>query len=60
MNYLFNNKELFIRNFIYDYINCEADEPRKKIDEFLIKNYEKNKDYIKNYFEIILSVNIFN
>ena len=60
MNYLFNNKELFIKNFIYDYINCEADEPRKKIDEFLIKNYEKNKDYIKNYFEIILSVDLFN
>ena len=60
MEYLFNNKELFIKNFIYNYINCEADEPRKKIDEFLTKNYEKKKDYIKQYFEIILSVDIFN
>ena len=60
MEYLFKNKDLFIKNFIYDYISCEADEPRIKIDEFLTKNYEKNKDYIKHYFEIILSIDIFN
>ena len=60
MQYLFNNKELFIKVFVYDYIKSETDESRKKIDEFLIKNYIKNNDYFKKYFEIILTVNTFN
>ena len=60
MDYLFNNKEMFIKIFIYNYIKCENDESRKKIDEFLSKNYIKNNNYIHKYFEIILTVNIFN
>ena len=60
MNYLFNNSELFSKCFIIDYIKCETDESRKKLDEFLTKNYLKNKDYIQKYFQIILSVDIFN
>ena len=60
MKYVFNNNNLFIQIFVYDYIKCEADESRKIIDDYLLKNYVKNKDYIKKYFEIILTVEIFN
>ena len=60
MKYLFNNKDLFTKVFVHDYIKSETDESRKKIDEFLTKNYEKNNDYFKQYFEIILTVNTFN
>ncbi len=60
MDYLFNNKEIFITIFIYNYIKCENDESRKKIDEFLTKNYIRNNFYIHKYFEIILTVDIFN
>ena len=60
IEYLFNNKELFTKIFIYDYIKCEADESRKKMDDFLTKNYNKNNYYIQKYFEIILTVDIFN
>ena len=60
LDFLFNYTEIFTKIFVYDYIKCEADESRKKIDDFLAKNYEKNNDYIKKYFEIILTVDIFN
>ena len=60
MNYLLNNIELFIKVFVYDYIKSETDESRKIIDEYLSKNYIKNNDYINKYFEIILTVDIFN
>ena len=60
LDYLFNYTDLFIKIFVYDYIKCETDESRKKIDDFLTKNYEKKNDYIKKYFEIILTVDIFN
>ena len=60
MKYVFNKSELFTKIFVYDYIKCESDESRKTIDEYLMKNYIKNKDYIKKYFEIILTVDIFN
>ena len=61
MNFLFDkNNENFTKIFVYDYIKCETDESRKKLDEFLKKNYEKNNDYIRKYFEIILTVDIFN
>ena len=43
IEFLFNYTELFIKIFIYDYIKCESDESRKKIDDFLTKNYEKKK-----------------
>ena len=60
MNYIFNNSDLFTKVFVYDYIKCENDESRKKMDEYLMKNYVKNNDYINKYFEIILTVDIFN
>ena len=60
INYLFDKNEIFTKVFVYDYIKCENDESRKKLDEFLTKNYAKNNDYIKKYFEIILTVDIFN
>ena len=60
MNYLFNNSELFSKIFIFDYIKCETNESKQKLDAFLTKNYLKNKDCIHNYFQIILTVDIFN
>ena len=60
MNFLFDENENFTQAFIYDYIKCETDESRKKLDEFLTKNYDKNNDYINKYFEIILTIDIFN
>ena len=60
MEYLFDNNDFFVKIFIYDYIKCENDESRKKLNEFLTKNYEKNHDYIKKYFEKTLTVEIFN
>ena len=60
MDYIFNNSDLFTKVFVYDYIKCENDESRKKIDEYLMKNYAKNNDYINKYFEVVLTVDIFN
>jgi ubiquitin C-terminal hydrolase len=60
MDYLFNNIELFTKVFVYDYIKCETDESRKIIDDYLNKSCIKNSDYINKYFEVILTVNIFN
>ena len=60
IDYLFNNKDTFIQVFVYDYIKSETDETRKIINEYLSKNYTKKKDYINKYFDIILTVDIFN
>ena len=60
MNFLFDKNENFTKIFVYDYIKCETDESRQKLDDFLTKNYDKNNDYINKYFEIILTVDIFN
>jgi len=60
MDYIFNNSDLFTKVFVYDYIKYENEESRKKMDEYLMKNYAKNNDYINKYFEIILTVDIFN
>ena len=60
MLYMFNNTELFTKIFVADYIQSEADESRKVIEDYLTKNYGKNNEYIKKYLEIILTVDIFN
>jgi ubiquitin C-terminal hydrolase len=60
MEFLFINKDLFTEIFVYDYIKSESEESRKKIDEFLTKNYNKNNYYIQKYLEITLSIDIFN
>ena len=60
LDYIFNNSDLFTKVFVYDYIKCENDESKKKMDDYLMKNYAKNNDYINKYFEIILTVDIFN
>ncbi len=57
---LFNNKDIFVQVFVYDYIKTENHESKKKIDDFLSKNYNKKKDYINKYFDIILTIDIFN
>ena len=57
--YLFNENNLFRKVFIEDYIKCEADESRKVIDNYLLKNYNRNNDYIKKYLEIVLTVDLF-
>ena len=60
MLYMFNNIKLFTKIFVVDYIQSEADESRKVIEDYLTKNYGKNNEYIKKYLEIILTVEIFN
>ena len=60
MLYMFKNTQLFKKIFVVDYIQSEADESRKVIEDYLIKNYGKNNEYIKKYLEIILTVEIFN
>ena len=60
MNFIFNDKELFIKIFINDFIKCENEELKKRIDEYLSINYEKNNENIKKYLEVILTVDIFN
>ena len=60
MLYMFNNTQLFKKIFVVDYIQSEADESRKVIEDYLTKNYGKNNEYIKKYLEIILTVEIFN
>ncbi len=60
MNFIFDDKELFIKIFINDYIKCENDSLKHKIKEYLLKSCEQNNDTIKNYLEIILTEDIFN
>ena len=60
IDYLFNNNELFTKIFIYNYIKCENDKSREKLDNYLNKNYIKENDYINKYFEVILTVDVFN
>ena len=60
MLYMFNKTDLFTKIFVVGYIKSEADESRKVIENYLIKNYGKNNEYIKKYLEIILTVDIFN
>ena len=59
MQYLFNTNNLFRKVFIEDYIKSETDESRKAIDNFLLRNYNRNNDYIKKYLEIVLTVDLF-
>ena len=60
MLYMFNHLNLFNQIFVIDYIQTEADESRKVIEDYLTKNYGKNNEYIKKYLEIILTVDVFN
>ena len=60
MLYMFNNIKLFTKIFVVDYIQSEADESRKVLEDYLTKNYGKNNEYIKKYLEIILTVEVFN
>ena len=60
MLYMFKNFKLFTKIFVVDYIQSEADESRKVLEDYLTKNYGKNNEYIKKYLEIILTVEVFN
>ena len=60
MLYMFKNIKLFTKIFVVDYIQSEADESRKVLEDYLTKNYGKNNEYIKKYLEIILTVEVFN
>ena len=62
MEYLFNNIDLFKNIFIYDYIKCERNDIKKILNEYLSKHlFEiKEEKFIQKYFDIILSVQIFN
>ena len=62
MEYLFSNLDIFKNIFIYDYIKCEKKDIQKILNEYLSKhlfNIEE-KNFIQKYFDIILSVQIFN
>ena len=62
MEYLFNNLDLFKNIFIYDFIKCEKKENKKILNEYLSKHLFNTKEekFIQKYFDIILSVQIFN
>ena len=62
MEYLFNNLELFKKIFIYDYIKCGKKDIRHILNEYLSKHlFNINEEkFIQKYFDIILSVQIFN
>ena len=60
INYIFDNKEYFIKTYINDFINCENDDLKKIIEEYLIKKCEKNTENILKYLKIILNEDIFN
>ena len=60
MSFIFNKKDLFIKIFIYDYINCNNVEMEEIVDQYLYKNCEGNNENINNYLEIVLSIEIFN
>ena len=62
MEYLFNNQDLFKKIFFYDYMKCEKPEIKEVLKKYLSKNLFQIEDekYIKNYFDIMLSVKAFN
>ena len=62
LEYLFNNQDIFKKIFFYDYIKCEKEEMKKILKNYLARHLFKNEDgkFIKNYFEIMLSVKAFN
>ena len=62
MEYLFNNLDIFKNIFIYDFIKCEKKENKTILNEFLSKHLFNSKEdkFIQKYFDIILSVQIFN
>ena len=59
MNYIFNDKKLFIEIFINDFIKCKNDSLKKTIEQYLSENYAKNNENIKKYLDVILTVDIF-
>ena len=62
IEYIFNNKDIFKKIFFYDYIKCEKEEMKKILEKYLSNHlFQKNEDkFIKNYFDIMLSVKAFN
>ena len=60
MNFIFEDKELFVKIFINNYIECKNDTLKEEINEYLIKSCQKNNEDINNYLEIILTEDIFN
>ena len=62
IEYLFKNQDLFKQIFFYDYIKCEKEEMKKVLKIYLSKHLFKIEDekFIKNYFDIMLSVKAFN
>ena len=62
MEYLFNNLEIFKNIFIYDFIKCEKKENKTILNDYLSKHLFNSKEekFIQRYFDIILSVQIFN
>ena len=59
-NFIFDDKDLFIKIFINDYIISENKAFKKVIDEYLLKKCEKNNETLQKYLEIILTEEIFN
>ena len=60
MNFIFEDKELFIKIFINDYIESKNDTLKKEINNYLIKSCKKSNEVINNYLQIILTEDIFN
>ena len=60
MNFLFNDKDLFIKIFINDFIKSRNKEMKEIVENYLYKNCGLNNENINNYLEIVLSVEIFN
>ena len=62
MEYLFSNLDLFKNMFIYDYIKCEKKDVQTILNEYLSKHLfnMEEENFIQKYFDIILSVQIFN
>ena len=62
IEYLFNNQDLFMNIFFYDYVRCEKKDIKNKLNEYLSKHLFNTEDekYIQKYFNTMLSIQIFN
>ena len=60
MEYLFNNQDIFKKIFFYDYMKCEKPEMKEVLKKYLSKHLFEDEKFIKNYFDIMLSVKAFN
>ena len=59
ISFIFKNPDNFVTIFVKDFNNCENEDLKKVIQEYLSDNFQNNQDSFLNYLKIVLTEELF-